>query len=143
MTQPAFPPWVVLAASVMGGLLLALAAHILVGRLGLDLGGLWSGSDANPVPIDAAIAWWLTAAAAFVSGNIAARLMAGAISGRMPPRLKQLLIGIGVLTLAAAGQLASAPGSGPTLSGVLSGITALALGAVMAFIGAQLALRPS
>ena len=144
MTKPAyFPRRLILAAALIAGLLLGLAVHILGQRFGLDLGGLWSSERDSPVPAGAAIAWWLIGSAAFVSGNLAARLMSDAILGRMPLRLKQLLIGIGVLALAAAGKMASAPGFGPTRTGLLSGLAALTLGAVMAFCGAQFALRHS
>ena len=40
-----------------------------------------------------------------------------------------------------SGQAASAPSAIPTISGVLAGIAALCLGAVMAFCGAYFALR--
>lgn len=138
-----FPRRIILAAALVAGLLLALAVHILGLRFGLDVAGLWSGDDANPVSASAAIAWWLIGSAAFVSGHLAARMMAGAIAGYMPPRLRQLLIAIGVVMLAAVGQMASAPGVGPSRNGVLSSLAALALGAVMAFSGAQFALRRS
>lgn len=142
MTRPRyFPRRVILAAAFVTGLLLALVVHILGQRFGLDLGGLWFSYDDSPVPTGAAIAWWLIGSAAFVSSHVAARLMSGALSGRIPQRLKQLMIGVGVLALAAVGQMASAPDVGPTRSGVLSGLTALALGTVMAFCGAQLATR--
>jgi hypothetical protein len=42
---------------------------------------------------------------------------------------------------AGAGQAASAPSPIPTISGVLAGLAALCLGAVMAFCGAHFALR--
>jgi hypothetical protein len=48
---------------------------------------------------------------------------------------------VGVLVLAGAGQAASAPSPIPTISGVLAGLAALFLGAVMAFSGAYFALR--
>lgn len=144
MTEPAyFPRRIILSAALFAGLLLALAVHILGQSFGLDLSGLWSGDGNVPVSTGAAIAWWLIGSAAFVSGNLAARLMAGALSGRMPPRLKQLLIVIGVLTLAAVGQMASVPGTGPSRTSVLSSLAALTLGTVMAFSGAQFALRRS
>lgn len=144
MTRPAyFPRRIILAAALVAGLLLALAVHILGQRFGLDLGGLWSGDGDVPVATGAAIAWWLIGSAAFISGHVAARLMAGAAAGRMPPRLRQLLIGIGVLTLAAVGQMASVPNAGTSRSGVLASLAALTLGAVMAFSGAQFALRRS
>jgi hypothetical protein len=55
--------------------------------------------------------------------------------------MRQLLAGIAVLMLAAAGQAASAPSAVPSLSGVLAGVAALCIGAVMAFCGAHFALR--
>src|SRR5258707_954824 len=42
---------------------------------------------------------------------------------------------------AGAGQAASAPSPIPTISGVLAGLAALCLGAMMAFCGAHFALR--
>jgi hypothetical protein len=46
-----------------------------------------------------------------------------------------------VLLLAGAGQVAAAPSAIPTVSGVLAGLAALCLGAVMAFCGAHFALH--
>ena len=46
-----------------------------------------------------------------------------------------------LLLLAGAGQVASAPSPIPTAAGVLAGLAALCLGAVMAFCGAHFALR--
>jgi hypothetical protein len=46
-----------------------------------------------------------------------------------------------VLLLAGAGQAAAAPSTGSTISNVLAGIAALCLGALMAFCGANFALR--
>ena len=55
--------------------------------------------------------------------------------------MRQFLIAVGVLVLAGAGQAAAAPRPIPTIAGVLAGIAALGLGAVMAFCGAHFALR--
>jgi hypothetical protein len=74
---------------------------------------------------------------------MSASLMNSAVSGRMSLRLRQFLIAVGVIMLAAAGQAASAPSPIPTLSGALAGVAALGLGAVMALCGAQFALRRS
>jgi hypothetical protein len=46
-----------------------------------------------------------------------------------------------VLSRAGPPQAASAPSPIPTISGVLAGLAALGLGAVMAFCGAHFALR--
>jgi hypothetical protein len=67
--------------------------------------------------------------------------MDSAVAGQIPPRMRHFLIAVGVLVLAGAGQAASAPSPIPTTSGVLAGLAALCLGAVMAFCGAHFALR--
>jgi hypothetical protein len=110
-------------------------------RYGLDLGGLWRANARELMPAGAAIAWWLIATAGFAGGYFTATLMHSAVSGQIPQRMRQFLIGIGVLILAGAGQAASAPSPLPTVSGVLAGIAALVLGALVAFCGAHFALR--
>jgi hypothetical protein len=93
------------------------------------------------MPAGAAIAWWLIATVGFSGGYFTANLMHSAVSGQIPQRMRQFLIAVGVLILAGAGQAASAPSPIPTISGVLAGLAALCLGAVMAFCGAHFALR--
>jgi len=124
--------------------LLALAVHVIGQRFHLDLGGLWRPDDPQTlVPAGAALAWWLIATVGFCSGYFVAGLMHRAAAGHMPRRLRQFLIVTGMVLLAAAGQAASAPSAVPTATGVLAGLTALCLGAVMAFCGAHFALRKS
>lgn len=127
----------------MFGVLLALAVHILIQRFGLNVGELWVANARGLISAKAALAWWLIAAVAFVAGYATASLMHSAVSGQIPLRMRQFLIVVGVLMLAAAGQAASAPSAVPTLSGVLAGVAALCVGAVMAFSGAHFALRRS
>jgi hypothetical protein len=121
-----FPRRLILAGAMISGVLLALAVHMLGARFGLDLGGLWRSGTREFMPAGAAVAWWLIASAA---------------SGQIPQRMRQFLIAVGVLVLAGAGQAASAPSPIPTISGVLAGLAALGLGALMAFCGAHFALR--
>ena len=143
MAQPAayFPRRLILAAAMISGMLLALALHMLGQRFGLDLGGLWRSDLTSFMPAGAALAWWLVATAGFAGGYLTAALMHSAVSGQIPPRMRQFLIGVGVLVLAAAGQAASAPSPLPTIAGVLAGLATLCLGALMAFCGAHFALR--
>jgi hypothetical protein len=137
-----FPRHLVQAGAIVTGVLLALAVHMLGARYGLDLGGLWRPAAGGTfMPAGAAIAWWLIATVGFCGGYFTASLMHGAVSGQIPQRMRQFLIGIGVLVLAGAGQVASGPSAVPTLAGVLAGLAALCLGAVMAFCGAHFALR--
>ncbi|MFB9265796.1 hypothetical protein ACFFWD_22015 [Bradyrhizobium erythrophlei] len=136
-----FPRHLILGGAMITGVLLALAVHMLGARYGLDLGGLWRSDTHDFMPAGAAIAWWLIASVGFSGGYFTANLMDSAVSGQIPQRMRQFLIVVGVLILAGAGQSASAPSPIPTVSGVLAGIAALCLGAVMAFCGAYFALR--
>ncbi|WP_024510455.1 hypothetical protein [Bradyrhizobium sp. ARR65] len=136
-----FPRHLVLAGALVSGVLLALAVHMLGARYGLDLGGLWRTDTRDFMPAGSAVAWWLIATVAFSSGYFVAMLMHRAASGQLPERMRQFLIAIAVLVLAGAGQAASAPSPVPTVLGVLAGLAALCLGAVMAFCGAHFALR--
>jgi hypothetical protein len=136
-----FPRRLLLGGAMVTGVLLALAVHMLGVRFGLDLGGLWRSDGAGFIPAGAAMAWWLIASVGFCGGYFTATLMHSAVSGQIPERMRYFLIAVGVLLLAGAGQAASAPSAIPTISGVLAGIAALCLGAVMAFCGAYFALR--
>ncbi len=138
-----FPRRLILGGAMISGVLLALAVHMLVARYGLDLGGLWRSDTKSFMPAGAAIAWWLIATVAFSGGYFTANLMHSAVSGQIPQRMRQFLIVVGVLLPAGAGQAATAPSAIPTIAGVLAGIAALFLGAVMAFCGAHFALRKS
>lgn len=142
MAKPAyFPRRIILAGAVTFGVLLALGIHIILQRFNLNLGELWRTDSPDLIPARAALAWWLVAAAAFVTGFVTASLLDSAASGQIPLRMRQFLIAAGVVMLAAAGQAASAPSAVPTLSGLLAAVVALGLGAVMAFCGAHFALR--
>ena len=136
-----FPRHLILAGAMVTGVLIALAVHMLGARFGLDLGGLWHSDSPDFMPAGAAVAWWLIAAAGFCGGYFTATLMDSAASGQIPRRMRQFLIAVGVLVLAGVGQAASAPSAVPTISGVLAGVAALCLGALMAFCGAHFALR--
>jgi len=138
-----FPRRLILGGALISGVLLALAVHMLGARYGLDLGGLWRSGTSDFMPAGAAIAWWLIATVGFCGGYFTATLMHSAVSGQIPERMRQFLIAVGVLLLAAAGQEASAPRGVPTISGVLAGLAALCLGALVAFCGAHFALRKS
>jgi hypothetical protein len=136
-----FPRRLILAGAVAAGVLLALAMHMLGARHGLDLGGLWRSESGVFMPAGAALAWWLIATVGFSGGYFIATLMHSAVSGQIPQRMRHVLIGIGVLIMAGTGQAISGPSPIPSASGVLAGLAALCLGALMAFCGANFALR--
>jgi hypothetical protein len=136
-----FPRRLILGGAMLSGVLLALAVHMLGARYGLDLGGLWRSDPTSFMPAGSAIAWWLIATVGFSGGYFTATLMHSAVSGQIPQRMRQFLVSVGVLLLLGAGQAASAPSHAPVISGVLAGVAALSLGALMAFCGANFALR--
>ena len=67
--------------------------------------------------------------------------MHSAVSGEIPQRMRNFLVVVGVLMLAGIGQAISGPSPVPSAAGVLAGLAALGLGALMAFCGANFALR--
>lgn len=139
-----FPRRLILAGAMAAGVLLALAVHMLGARYGLDLGGLWQSqgpAEGAFMPAGSAIAWWLIATVGFSSGYFIANIMHSAVSGELPQRMRNFLVVVGVLMLAGIGQAISGPSPGPSASGVLAGLAALCLGALMAFCGANFALR--
>jgi hypothetical protein len=136
-----FPRRLILAGAMLSGVLLALAVHMLGARYGLDLGGLWRSGTREFMPAGAAIAWWLIATVGFCGGYFTVMLMHSAASGQIPRQMRPFLIAVAVLVLAGVGQAASTPSPIPTISGVLGGLAALCLGAVMAFCGAHFALQ--
>ena len=140
-----FPRHLILAGAMAAGVLLALAVHMLGARYGLDLGGLWQTqgqADGGAfMPAGSAIAWWLIATVGFSSGYFIAHIMHSAVSGEIPQRMRNFLVVVGVLILAGIGQAISGPSPVPSASGVLAGLAALCLGALMAFCGANFALR--
>ena len=136
-----FPRRLILAGAMISGVLLALAVHMLGARYGLDLGGLWRSDTPEFMPAGAAIAWWLIATVGFLGRLFHRQPDAQRGSRQIPQRMRQFLIVVGVLMLAGAGQAAAAPSPVSTISGVLAGLAALCLGAVMAFCGAYFSLR--
>jgi hypothetical protein len=136
-----FPRRLILAGAMISGVLLALAVHMLGARYGLDLGGLWRSDTGEFMPAGAAVAWWLIATVGFSGGYFTATLLDSAVSGQIPRQMQHFLIGVGVLVLVGAGQAASAPSPIPSIAGVLAGLAALCLGAMVAFCGAHFALR--
>lgn len=140
-SSQAYPRKLILAAAIMAGMLLALAVHMIGQRFGLDMEALWRSREAGGARVGAALAWWIIAGTGFVSGYATANLMESAVTGHISRSMKQFLVGGLVLLLAAAGQAAAAPAAIPTISGIVAGLVALVLGAVMAFCGAHFALR--
>lgn len=134
-----FPPKLILGGALIIGMLLALAVHMIGQQFGLNLGGLWRTDSGTATA--AAIAWWIMSSMGFVGGYLTASLMTSAASGQLPTPLRNFLVVVLVIFLAAAGQAAAVPSGAPSIAGLLTGLVALVAGGVMAFCGAYFALR--
>ena len=129
----------VFATGMTTGLLLALVAHMLSGRLGIGLTGIWQDlfpTEANAVR--SALGWWLIAGAGFAGSFAAGRL----VQARSPGRNRSLwLLAVAVFAgLAGAPYLAMALPA-PNLPFALgTHLAAFGLGTVTAFCGSWFAL---
>src|SRR5258708_29787713 len=93
------------------------------------------------MPGGAAVAWWLIARVGFCGGYFTATLMDSAVSGQIPQRMRQFLIGVGVLVLAGAGPAAFRPSPNPPASGANSGLSGRALRARLGLVRGRLLRR--
>jgi hypothetical protein len=70
-----FPRTLVFGTGLTGGVLLALAAQVLLSQFGLDLAAAWQGLFvARAAEMRSAFAWWVLAGISFVSGFVIAAL---------------------------------------------------------------------
>jgi hypothetical protein len=131
----------VYGAAMTCGALVALAVHILLGVLGLDLSGLWRQPSA-PGQIRWALAWWLIAGAGFLASRLTLGLLRGhpERSGLSP--LQWALAAVVVIVLAAAGRGSTGGASLGMAQTVLASLAAMGLGSATAGLASYFALRP-
>jgi hypothetical protein len=141
MAKPAyFSRHIVLAGSILFGVLLALGIHIIIQRFNLNLGDLWRTDVPELIPARAALAWWLIGAVAF-RGHVRFADEQRRL-GRMSLRLRQFLIGRRHhACCGGTGRLGAK--SDPDALRCAGWRRRARPGAVMAFCGAQFALRRS
>jgi hypothetical protein len=141
--QRNLPRTLLFTAAMTGGVLVALAVHIITSRLGMGLGSPWR--ELFPTPGDqlrSALAWWLIAAAAGVASFIAAMLLTDPPARTRWRTIVEWGVGGAFLFLLVGSQHYGTGEVGiPTKIKLLAGLTALTLGAVMAFCGTFFALR--
>ena len=129
----------IFATAMTSGVLLALAAHIVAGRLGIGLTSVWQDlfpTDANAVR--SALGWWMIAGAGF-AGSFLAGLLAQDLSGGQR-RLRWLAGTLFFLLLAGVPYLAAAVPA-PNLSFALgANLAVFALATLTAFCGSWFSL---
>jgi len=137
------PRALIYGAGVTGGVLVALAAHILLSGAGIRLSDAWrEGATAGPDQIRWAVAWWAIAGAGFVTSWLTAGMLRS-IPQRRGLSLGQWLLAAGfVVLLAAAGRGGAAPGSVEVAHSMLASLAAMLLAAVAAALACHFAARP-
>src|SRR5580704_19160062 len=137
------PPVLLFAASMTGGVLLALAVHIITSRLGIGLASAWRDAfSASGDQFRSALAWWLIAAAGGVGSFVAAVLLtAPPARTRIRTVVQWSAAGAFLVLLVGAEHYGTGDVGIPTKFKLLAGLVALALGAGMAFFGTYFAVR--
>jgi MFS-type transporter involved in bile tolerance (Atg22 family) len=134
----------IFATAMTSGMLLALAALVVSGRLGISLTSVWRDlfpTDANAVR--SALGWWMIAGAGFL-GSFLAGLLVQDLGGRNRRRgLRRLTVALFFILLAGVPYLAAAAPA-PNLPFALgANLAGFALGTLTAFCGSWFALpRP-
>jgi hypothetical protein len=134
----------IFATAMTSGLLLALAALMVSGRLGIGLTSVWRDvfpTDANAVR--SALGWWMIAGAGFI-GSFLTGVLVQDVGGRNRRRgLRRLTVALFFLLLAGVPYLAAASPA-PNLPFALgANLTGFALATLTAFCGSWFALpRP-
>jgi hypothetical protein len=134
------PNVLVYGAAMTGGALIALAAHIVLSALGLDLGGLWRQPAAGPGQLRWALAWWLIAGAGFFASRLTVGMLRANPERRGLSAGQWALAGLVVIVLASAGR-GSTGGSLGVAQAMLASLAAMALGTTTAALGSYFALR--
>jgi hypothetical protein len=132
----------IFATAMTSGMLLALAAHMLAARVGIDVTSAWQElfiDDAHAM--HAAQAWWFIAAAGFGGSFLAGMLVQDAMRGRpSAPALRSLVAALFFALLAATPHLAPLV-SAPSLPfGLGIDLAVLGLAGLTAFCGGWFSL---
>jgi hypothetical protein len=141
MPKSRIDPTIVFAAGMTGGTLFAMAVSILMGRLGIDLFGVWRTLFATShAQLRWALAWWAIAGAAFI-GGFAITFAMSRFEWLFLRALRVVLLGAVILALAYVARMApTAEGIVPTAY-VAAHAAATVLAAAMAAAGAVFGLR--
>jgi hypothetical protein len=135
---PDLPRMTIFAIAMTSGVLLALSAHMISGRLGIGLTSVWQDlfpTDANAVR--SALGWWMIAGAGFVGSFLAGLLAQERLAAR---RLRRLCGTLFFLLLAVVPYLAAAVPARNLPFVLGANLTVLALGFVTAFCGSWFSL---
>ena len=142
-SSDALPPALIYAAALTCGVLAALALEVYLTGAGFDPANLWENFlSSGTRDLRTAGPWWGIAALAFVVGGITAAALS-----RLPPPwhryrlLRWVAAGVIVLLLEDITHSAGGPEAGAAGVNVAVRLTALCVAALMALLGAYVAVR--
>ena len=133
----------IFATAMTSGVLLAMAAHVLTGRLGIALTDVWQELfPTETQAVHSALGWWMIAGAGFTGSFLAGLLAQRHSNGQGPWRGLRAIGVLLFLLLAGVPYLATAtPARNLTLA-FGANLAVFALGIVTAFCGSWFALPP-
>ena len=137
------PQMTIFAIAFTSGVLLAMAAHILAGHIGVAFVPNWASWTApHDELVRSALGWWMIAAAGFLGSFIAGLLLRDAPGQARRRGMLLRLAGLALFVTLAALPLAATgtPPAGLSQT-LLINLTAFALGTATAFCGGWFSLR--
>jgi hypothetical protein len=132
-----------LATGTIGGFLTAVTVQILLWHTNVEIGAGWRDLfvDAN-AQMRSALAWWLIAGTALVSGFIAAAIARFLMLNWWPLRWPRWIAGIALVAgLAAVGDIAAEPTEVEAPAYVIANLAGMTVGLITACLGAFFAAR--
>jgi hypothetical protein len=129
------------AAAVVGGMMVAMIIDIMLARRGIGLVAAWQGIARNGgTPLRTAVAWWAIEGGAFVAGFIIA-IVASRFSWLYLRSLRWVAVCALAIGLAAIGDLAPPAAAEAAGHQALLTLAALGVAMLMAGFGAYFAVR--
>jgi hypothetical protein len=138
-----FPRTLIFGAGVTGGVLLAIVAQVLLGRLGLDLAAVWRELfPTRAAQMRSAFAWWLVAGISFL-GGLAFAAFVKYFSGNWWQLRVVRWVAAALLVggLAEVGRVSAEPSGLAASANVLVNLAVLVLSGVLAMLGAYFVVR--
>ncbi len=141
--RPATSRALPLLTALTCGVLLALALQVLLALQGLLVAEIWRDViDGGSIHLRAAAVWWIIAGSTLVAGAVSARPLARFKPPWVRLRVLRWIAGAATVLVLAYIAHAAAPPEGITaLVQLMASTTAVGVGAVMAALGALIALR--
>jgi hypothetical protein len=132
-----------IATGTIGGVLIAVSAQVLLGRVNLEVVSVWHDLLAHSaMQIRSAVAWWLIVAAALAGGFVTSAATRYLLLNWWPLRWLRWIAGAAIVAgLGVIGHMAGEASGPDAVAQVAAGFTSMIVSLVGAMIGAFFAAR--